>query len=185
VAASPSASSEGPPFRDLLLRPQQRSLLARPLGPVLTTDQARRELSSERGQRIIASCGDVVTANLLQWGFRPFLAVVDGKTLRDRTYPLKEFESLTGNGRRSARNPAGQVTADLQEKIRDMARGSGGLLVVEGEEDLAVLPMVRELPLGATLLYGQPGEGVCFLTLDAKIKERVTEILNGMELRPS
>jgi GTP-dependent dephospho-CoA kinase len=153
------------------------------MGPVLTTEELRRELSSRRDPRSVSTCGDVVSSDLLRWGHRPFLAVVDGKTQRDRAVSLDAFRPLMTTGHRTARNPPGEVTAELQRTIREMARANGGLLVVDGEEDLAVLPLVRELPLGATLLYGQPGEGVCFLTLDAKVKGRVTEILNDMEPR--
>lgn len=182
MGGSRSASSDGPAFPDLLLRPSQRPLLSRPLGPVLTEEKARGEIERRRS---VSTCGDMVTATLVQWRLTPFVAVVDGKTLRDRPFPTERWAELTRGRTLRARNPPGEVTAELQLRLRELVRGGGGLLVVEGEEDLAVLPLARELPLGATLLYGQPGEGLCFLTLDNGVKERVTEILNGMEPRPT
>jgi GTP-dependent dephospho-CoA kinase len=179
-----SASSNGD-LHDLRLRAEQRQSLAKPMGPVLTERAARDALASVRAPRGLATCGDVVTATLLKWGLDPFVAVVDGKTLRDRPFPLSEFDAFAPGRRFSARNPAGEITAELQSTIRRMVAGDGGLLVVEGEEDLAVLPLARELPLGSTLIYGQPGAGLCFLTLDRAVKERVKSILDGMEARPS
>ena len=181
--ASRSASSRGPRYQDLRLRPEQRTLLARPLGPVLKGEAARREAAHQGPS--ISSVGDIVTSSLLEWGVLPFAAVVDGKTLRDRPVPLSTFDAVASRRSLRARSPPGEVTADLQEKVHQLVVEGGGLLVVEGEEDLAVLPLARELPLGATLLYGQPGEGLCFLTLDAGVKGSVKRILDGMEARPT
>ena len=152
------------------------------MGPVLKADEARTVL--ERRDRIVC-CGDVVTQTVLDWGWRPFAAIVDGKTLRDRPFPLQGIRTRMGGHERHARNPAGELTAELQREVRELCQGGGGLLVVEGEEDLAVLPLVRELPLGTTLIYGQPGAGLCLLTLDPAVKESVKSILDGMEARPS
>lgn len=185
MAATRSGSSEDPDFGDLRLRPEQRGLLSRPMGPVRSAEAARAALAPEGARQHLSTCGDVVTATVLNWGWFPFVAVVDGKTLRDQPFPLKEFDRVARGVRLSARNPAGEVTADLQRKVHTLCHGPGGLLVVEGEEDLAVLPLVRELPLGTTVLYGQPGAGVCFLAVDAAAKERVKQILDGMEARPA
>ncbi|MDE1821142.1 MAG: DUF359 domain-containing protein [Euryarchaeota archaeon] len=167
---------------DLYLRPEQRALLARPLGPVLPTDEARARLA--RTTNFVA-CGDVVSVNAMKWGFTPFAAVVDGHTLRETTTEITELGPLGAKREIWTKNPAGQVTEELQRAVRELVSGGGGLLVVEGEEDLAVLPLVRELPLGSTVIYGQPGAGVCFLAVDDATKERVRTILEGMEARPT
>lgn len=152
------------------------------MGPVLSPEEARRSLPP--AEKLVA-CGDVVTQTLLGWGVVPFAAVVDGKTHRSEPIPLDQFRARIPRGHRKARNPAGELTAELQQEVHDLVHGGGGLLIVDGEEDLAVLPLVRELPLGTTLIYGQPGAGLCFLTLDRRVKESVQRILDGMEARPS
>lgn len=152
------------------------------MGPVLETDAARSRLS--KGGLFVA-CGDVVSVNAVKWGLPPFAAVVDGHTLRERTTELTDLGALASRRELWARNPPGQVTAELQSAVHDLVSGGGGLLVVDGEEDLAVLPLVLELPTGSTVIYGQPGAGVCFLAVDDTAKERVRTILEGMEARPA
>ena len=49
-------------------------------------------------------------------------------------------------------------------------RDPPALIFVEGEEDLAVLPLVLAAPLGVIILYGQPKEGVVLREVDAQAK---------------
>ncbi len=152
------------------------------MGPVLPTEEAKRRLATGG---LFVACGDVVSVNAVKWGHPPFAAVVDGHTLRERTTEITDLGPLAARRELWARNPPGQVTAELQKAIHELVAGGGGLLVVDGEEDLAVLPLVLELPAGSTVIYGQPGAGVCFLAVDDAAKERVRTILEGMEARPA
>jgi uncharacterized protein (UPF0218 family) len=178
VVATRSASSD--PRGDLWLPPPLREQLARPLGSVLGTEAARTRL---RRTGTFATCGDVVTANALAWGLRPFAAVVDGKTLRNEVRGLQPFAELARQRELRVTNAAGWVTRALREAVHALIQGGGGLLVVDGEEDLAALPLLLEMPAGATVIYGQPGAGVCFVTVDAAVQERVRTMLNQMETR--
>ena len=56
-------------------------------------------------------------------------------------------------------NPAATLTDALEEAVRDGLAYPPALIVVEGEEDLAVLPLALAAPDGAALVYGQPGAG--------------------------
>ena len=64
-----------------------------------------------------------------------------------------------------------------------MLEAGGGLLEVDGEEDLGSLALVEALPNGATVIYGIPGEGVSFVQVDAAAKEHVKALVDQMELR--
>ncbi len=152
------------------------------MGPVLGTEEAKARLAHEG---LFVACGDVVSVNAVRWGLPPFAAIVDGHTLRERTTEVAELGPLATRRELWAHNPPGQVTAELTRAIHDLVAGGGGLLLVEGEEDLAVLPLVLELPIGSTVIYGQPGAGVCFLAVDNAVKEHVRTILEGMEARPT
>ena len=181
MADTPSASSEGP--LDLRLPTSLRSALAIPWGPVLSSEAARSRLA--HGTVRLATCGDVVTEDALSWGFPPFLAVIDGKTLRGppRSNPLAATHPW--KVRRTVANPPGTLSASLREAIHEMANGEGGLLWVDGEEDLATIPLILELPEPATVIYGQPGAGVCFVPVDVAAKDRARKILTQMEVIPS
>ncbi|TOF02143.1 DUF359 domain-containing protein, partial [Vibrio parahaemolyticus] len=64
----------------------------------------------------------------------------------------------------NAANPPGTITEELLDAIIKAYEinktGNKVLIVVDGEEDLAVLPCVITAPPGTVVLYGQPGEGV-------------------------
>lgn len=170
-------------LRDLLLPEGMRPSLAQPMGDIYNSDEAKarlRELVAVGTP--FATCGDVVSANAVRWGFQPFLSVIDGKTLREEVYTgLYEEEARFPETRR-VRNPAGSLTALLQLSVREMARAKGGLLMVDGEEDLAALSLIREMPLGSYVLYGQPGKGVVFVLVDKTTRNRMADMLGSMEV---
>jgi len=69
-----------------------------------------------------------------------------------------------------ARNPPGTISDDLVRAVRDAVGHPPALIFVEGEEDLAVLPLVLAAPPGVVVLYGQPKEGVVLREVDAEAK---------------
>ena len=50
--------------------------------------------------------------------------------------------------------------------------------MVDGEEDLAVIPLVIAAPDGAIVLYGQPHQGVVLRTVDCAAKETACNFLS-------
>jgi uncharacterized protein (UPF0218 family) len=118
--------------------------------------------------RHVYSVGDVVTHNLLRHGISPEVAIIDGYTQRvpcDRT-PILLAPRLV------VENPAGTITDALIEAIRYAVTHPPVLIYVEGEEDLAVIPLVMEAPPDSVVVYGQPGEGVVIRLVDAAAKEQ-------------
>ncbi len=81
------------------------------------------------------------------------------------------------------KNPAGVLTERLRRAVRQLVEAGGGLIEVDGEEDLGSLALVESLPAGATVIYGIPGEGVSFVRVDAIAKENVRHLVALMELR--
>jgi len=51
------------------------------------------------------------------------------------------------------------------------------MIYVDGEEDLAVIPLVIASNEGSIILYGQPGEGVVFCKVDREAKEKARDML--------
>jgi hypothetical protein len=52
------------------------------------------------------------------------------------------------------------------------------VILVEGEEDLAVIPLILAAPEGAMVLYGQPGEGVVVCEVTDAAKEKAETLLS-------
>ena len=154
----------------LRLPDEHRALFRNPFGTLY------RELSTALPQltgRAIYTVGDVVTANILAAGILPTIAIIDGYTRRLPCPPalLHQARQIL------VKNPAGTITDDLISAIKDAVDDPPALIVVDGEEDLAVLPVILAVPDGGTLLYGQPGEGAVLCTVDQQAKERAREML--------
>ncbi|GAA0647885.1 GTP-dependent dephospho-CoA kinase family protein [Salarchaeum japonicum] len=155
-----------------------RAEFKEPLGRIYTDAQ---ELLADAGSPIIA-VGDVVTYHLERAGATPHVSVVDGRTEREAV----EEEIVEGfpdadTDVHVASDPA-TLSHELVEALVDaIGRAETTLLVVDGEEDLASLPAVVAAPVGASVVYGQPGEGMVLVNVDSELKERVRDLLGLLE----
>lgn len=158
-----------------------RSELAKPQGKLYRDgEEILKSVEEIRDAKLVAYVGDVVTSSALKCGVRIDIAVVDGKTLRSR-YDVKVegFEVL------KARNPAGCISEELVETLKRSVKialeNKKVCVFVDGEEDLAAIPLIIFLPVGSVLIYGQPGEGIVVIKVDEKAKNRMFEIIEKME----
>jgi hypothetical protein len=117
--------------------------------------------------------GDVVTHNLQKKGITPAVAVVDGFTMRS---PCKRLPEFQGECIR-VKNPAGTITDDLIRALNHAILHPPSTVIVDGEEDLAVIPLVIAAPVGAIVLYGQPHQGVVLRRINQEAKETALHFL--------
>lgn len=155
-----------------------RADLKDPFGPVYTDTAA---LLADTGSPLVA-VGDIVTYHLLGADCVPDVALVDERTERSAV-DADVTDAISGFHRRVAvRNPAGTLTRELVAALREGLDSDGTTLIdVDGEEDLAALPAVLAVGEDASVVYGQPGEGMVLVTPDAATRERVYEILAAMD----
>jgi uncharacterized protein (UPF0218 family) len=157
-----------------------RAELKDPVGPVYTDPAA---LLADAGRPLIA-VGDVVTAHLLT-ETTPDVALVDGKTERealadDRRVDRDAFDRVV-----HVRNPAATLSEELLAQLADaLGDDAATLLVVEGEEDLAAVPAIAAAPSGASVVYGQPGEGMVLAAVDSETRAAMLEFIERMEGDP-
>ena len=152
----------------------QRSKFQKPFGILYPSIQDILPLLKGR---IVYAVGDVVTHSLTRRGILPDVAIIDGHTMRapcSRTPDLK-------SRRLRAHNPPGMISDDLIQKICEAIAYPPAVVVVEGEEDLAVIPMVLQAPIGAIILYGQPGEGVVLREVSEEAKAEAERLLDLFE----
>jgi len=159
----------------LELPEEVRQLLKRPLGQLFPNVAAAIERLRQLHPSRLITVGDVVTADLLEAGLRPDVAVVDMKVMRlpvdEKTKRAVEaFEATVVR----VKNQAGSITPELREALE--AAKPPLKIVVEGEEDLATLPAVLSAPLGSAVVYGQPGEGLVLVEV-TEPKRREFEML--------
>ena len=157
-----------------------RPTLAERYGPVYSGEEADRRI---RALGVFATCGDRVTARAIELHHLPLVGIVDYKTRRQEPVSRELFQPLAARRRVRAKNPPGFLTEELRSAVRKIIAAGGGLIEVDGEEDLGSLALVESLPNGATVLYGIPGEGVSFVLVDPIAKEHVRLLIGQLELR--
>lgn len=153
-----------------------RDELKKPLGPVV-----QGSFDEHLGDGPLATVGDVVTASALKQGLGPQVMVVDGVTERTKDHPgITTDLPLT---RFTVNNPAARITTALWHAIAQAyAAHDHALIEVDGEEDLATLPAIVHAPPGASVVYGQPGEGAVIVTVDQTTRRRALQLLAQMEV---
>jgi uncharacterized protein (UPF0218 family) len=155
----------------LILPKEHRKLFQEPFGELyLNIDEILPIITGS----IVYAVGDVVTHNLQKRGLTPAIAVIDGYTMR---LPCTRMPVYRGECIR-VKNPAGTLTDDLIHALEYAVIHSPVTVLVDGEEDLAVIPLVMVAPLGAIVLYGQPHQGVVLRMVNLEAKETARNLLN-------
>ena len=155
--------------------------LRKPLGELYGDEDTIIE--STRGCSMLVSVGDIITYRLLYGGIVPKLSIVDGMSCRKAV----SREVLKGTQHPSFRmvevwNPSGTLTEELVLAVRDaLTSPQRTRIFINGEEDLAVLPVVMLAPHTTGVLYGQPNEGYVVLRVNSSTQKGVGTILSGMD----
>jgi len=171
-------------FRDLILPFERRVDLKQPLGVLLRAPVSENVLAIGRLLGVArppmwASVGDYVTAHLVRAGLHPDIAVVDHRVMREDVEPTE-----LGGEHVEVVNPHGTISAGAQRVLSEAITFNKRLgVVVEGEEDLLVLPLMAWMPVGSVVVYGQPREGMVVVTLTEERRRWAKEFMNTMEER--
>jgi len=148
--------------------------------PKETMTQLSDLIHHQKPERIIA-VGDVVSQNMLIAGIHPDIIIVDGKVMREETQPIE----VPMNRKIRVENPAGMITPQSWNAVEQAVKQKQPtLIMVEGEEDLMTLLAVLNASEGWLVVYGQPGEGVVAVRVDATAKHKVSRIIEAMEPLP-
>ncbi len=159
----------------MLSRPEgHRHLFKSPFGKLYPDI---REIVPLLAGRTVYAVGDIVTHRLLRNGIRPDIAIVDGHTMRE---PCGR-EPADYRRKVTVPNPPGKLSTELIDALTAAVSHPPVLIFVEGEEDLAVIPLVIAAPDGAFIVYGQPGEGVVLREVDRDARRRARELLAVFE----
>jgi uncharacterized protein (UPF0218 family) len=175
----------------LRLPPEMRDLLKAPLGELHRgrglecVDKMKGDLAEAV---MILAVGDITAYYLRAATVWPDLMIVDHKTKRS-TVDEAVKAGIHHNGRGSpdyrtieVDNPAGVLTNEFIHLIRDCLEGpfKRTKIVVNGEEDLATLPVILFAPLGSAVVYGQPGEGSVLVKVTDDKKDYIKSLIDKM-----
>lgn len=156
----------------LALTEEAKKLIINNNGPLI---DPKTLTSVER--RLICSVGDYTTDILHKNGIIPFIEVCDLKTQRNE----KGYKSVDGS--KKIKNPPGTISRELSDEIRNLMESErGGRIEVEGEEDLAVIPIIFYGPIHTHIAYGIPNTGMACIVVDQNVKNLALEIISKMEV---
>ena len=160
--------------RDLVLPESRREAFKEVIG----REMDESELDNN-AQTDFITVGDVVSLTFRRHGVRPLLSVYDGSTERRE---MTDFARLVEDEPKEVvSNPAGSITAQMADAVRRGIGGEFDLIRVEGEEDLAMLPVLEYAPDGVTVVYGLPGRCMMAVTTDGDIRKWAAELVATME----
>ncbi len=158
----------------LVLPSEHRGLFKQPFGTLFPEFS---DIAAQLSGRMVCTVGDVVTHSALARGIIPAVGVIDGFTMRSPYLAMPEISHHILR----VRNPAGTITDELVAVLNEAVMSTPCMILVDGEEDLAVLPLIRLLPDGALVLYGQPNEGVVVCEVTQELRLRADDLLSCFE----
>ena len=119
-----------------------RDQLKTPLGNLISDNDPNKEniIKKISAESIIITVGDRTTENMLQLGLKPQIQIIDGLEKRNqRIVPADD----TINTNLSCRNPPGEITKESMQVIQKAFSCEPPVrIIVDGEEDLLVIPVV-------------------------------------------
>lgn len=154
-----------------------RERLKTPLGVLLRDATKENILRHIPNDSVVITVGDATTEKMFRFNLIPSLSIVDGLEKRQKRMPPSgDVAKLFCD------NPAGEITSQSIDTIKGALKSKSPVqIVVNGEEDLLVIPVCIHAPQNAVVLYGQPNEGLVIVKITQEIRNKTQELLNLMD----
>ena len=168
-----------------------RQALKKPFGNLLSGSQNNLGWAGLKAKNIIdkqkpfitIAVGDIAVMSLLNQQINLNLCIVDLKTNRLPLFSSLKSLGLNSTPTLSAANPAGSLTPSLIKALKTSLDQSllnqqlSQTILVDGEEDLSVLPAVLLSPLNTLIFYGQPNQGLVHIKVTENSKAKALSLL--------
>ena len=131
----------------------------------------------------VATIGDICTVKLIQDEIIPNLMIVDYKTKRNVKLTQKQMSVIESVKCKSVEvdNESGTISQQLYFEIKKAIKSEiMTKIIVNGEEDLATLPVIKHSKIGAKVIYGMPDKGMVVVDVNQQAKERANKLLERM-----
>lgn len=167
------------PMKILHMPQALRTTLQQPFGKIIKNENLSRSLFSTQSIAV----GDITTRVLHQQGISPALSLIDFMVERKKQKKsLKELGIRNNEKIYHVINPPATITPELWTALsaaqEDIKSGKKVVVIIEGEEDLTVLPCLLLAPFGYTIYYGQPHIGMVAVPVNKETKAQVITLLN-------
>jgi uncharacterized protein (UPF0218 family) len=153
-----------------------REKFSRPLGVLVSNTELEayvRDLDTK--DAMLVTVGDKTTEFFVSRGHRPKMQIVDSvEKRRRRAPPVGGYDRVV-----AVSNPAGGITGVAADTIRaELSREGAARILVNGEEDLLVLPAILYSQEGTDVFYGQPNEGMVHVRVSLETRKAVAGMLS-------
>ncbi len=179
-----------PKHRTLKLPPIHRSAFQKPFSTLLTGSQSRLDWAGLKAKKILANhpplmtiaVGDIAVISLLQQNLPINLSLVDLKTKRQPLFSSLDKLGLPKKPQHNVRNPSGTITPDLITALKQSLSyyHQQQTILINGEEDLSVLPAILLSPLSTAIFYGQPNQGLVYIRVTESSKQKALTLLKKL-----
>jgi len=127
----------------------------------------------------VITVGDRTTQKMIEFGLIPSLQIIDGQEKRTKRNLPEEFGVSTIL---RCDNPPAEITPQSIETIKNAFNSEPPVrILVNGEEDLLVLPVCIFAPENSIVLYGQPNEGLVIAKITPEIRNKTQKLIDLME----
>jgi pantetheine-phosphate adenylyltransferase len=144
------------------------------------------EDSFKSKNNLVITVGDVTAKNFNTKFPVQNISIIDYKVAREKKFSKLSELGFAGNENIfNVDNPAGYITSGLFKKLAEIIKSDMRrkiVLLVNGEEDLAVLPMVLLSPLETVIYYGQPEQGVMKIVVSGASKNRTYSLISKLKI---
>ena len=174
------AEAPAPTQSSLHLSENLREQFKKPLGTLIQDadpekDKIIKKIYSESS---VITVGDRTTETLLNLGLIPQIQVVDGLEKRK---PHEIPVIVTLNTELTCENPSAEITDESVSTIKKAFSSEPPVrIIVNGEEDLLVLPICIHAPDNSIIMYGQPNEGLVIIQITPDIRAKIQKLLDLM-----
>jgi uncharacterized protein (UPF0218 family) len=132
----------------------------------------------------LCTVGDMTTETVRRLSLPIKLAVVDYQTKREPDGRWAEALEDVGDMTVEVINHPATISWEMYNMTIEALSSQGSVkMVVEGEEDLATLPVILHAPEGATVIYGIPDTGLCLVRVDRRARDVVIDVLRRLHVR--
>jgi cytidyltransferase-like protein len=162
--------------KNLILPENLRSVLQKPWGEVLNEIPQNID-----GSKTII-VGDATAQKFNEKKIGQFVSIVD--FLIKREIKFHQLSEMGFNGEKALKinNPHGIITPELFQAVQSAFNSKQRtVILIDGEDDLAVLPALLIAPLGFNIFYGQPTEGLVQILVTEENKEKAYHLVQNFD----
>ena len=144
--------------------------------------ELKKELEKLKWKKLVC-VGDFSSLAAREAGFMPDISIIDGKIERKKI-EKKLTDKIQAPIILKAKNPAGTITKDSWEAVKlSFCYNPPVKIIIQGEEDLLLLPACFFAPQGSVIIYGLWNKGGVIIKTGKSIKRKVNSYLKIKKLK--